>query len=117
MSKIEEDFEETTDEQGEGAKAVDKGRYPGDTLKDKKSGRKGIFVNEYGNNGKAIIVMPIGQKRSELWDANGVEIIKKVKRPAAPTATPQPSLEDFADDEEGLEDEIEDDDIEAEEDI
>ena len=70
------------------AAPVDKSRYPGDILRDKKTGRKATFLNEYGTNGRAIIVMPQGMKRSELWDANAVEIIKKAKRPVAAAVVP-----------------------------
>lgn len=113
MAKRETQQEEA-DESKRGAKKapapaapVDKSRYPGDLLRDKKSGRKAVFINEYGTNGRAIIVMPQGMKRSELWDANAVEIIKKAKRPVAPSAvapvkTPQLEEDDEREEEEEL---------------
>jgi hypothetical protein len=91
------------------ALAADKARYPGDIVRDKKTGKKAKFLNEYGTNGRACIVLPNGAKRSELWDAASLEIIKKVKRPVAPTAEIVPQLGEDEDDEAGVEDTAEDD--------
>ena len=78
--------------------AADLGRYPGDTIKDRKTGKKGRFINEYGTNGRAIIVMPDGSSRSELWDATQAEIIKRVKRPTTGIVIPQPMAASSDDD-------------------
>ncbi len=92
------------------AAAADKMRYNGDIVRDKKTGKKGKFINEYGTNGRAAIVLPMGAKRSELWDAASLEIIKKVKRPVAPSAAEvAPLLSDDEDEDISAEDTSEDD--------
>lgn len=82
----------------------DKDRYPGDTVKDKKTGRKGEYVNEYGTNGRAVIVIPFGMKRSELWDASQIEVIKRVKRPAQDFMAPPVEPIDADDEDQSLDD-------------
>ena len=99
--EFEDDVQETAEEAS--STVADNGRYPGDIVKDRKTGRKGKFVNEYGTNGRAIIVIPEGQTRSELWDAAQAEIIKKVKRPVqdmqATAVARDPDDEDIEDEE------------------
>lgn len=109
MAKQDMEEEEETNEAAPApaTSAQDLGRYPGDIVKDKKTGRKARFVNEYGTNGRAVIVVPDGQTRSELWDASTLEIIKRVKRPVqvlnAPTVRSEDD-DDMGDDEEPAED-------------
>ena len=114
MAKTHNDTEETPaapPKVDSKALAADKARYPGDIVRDKKTGKKAKFLNEYGTNGRACIVLPHGAKRSELWDAASLEIIKKVKRPVAPSAevVPQLLVGDDEDDEAVAEDAGEDD--------
>ncbi len=77
---------------------ADQMRYPGDIVWDRKGGRLGKFVNDYGTNGRAMIVQPEGQRRGELWDASHVDILKRIIRPAQGYVPPSPEDEEILED-------------------